>query len=84
MKVVKLDKRHKLYHNGFTHAFRFDRWNDEARVVENKITEKFKGQYSGKWQTYWGKAKIINQVRFRPYWIGVRNDAIITQVLLSI
>jgi hypothetical protein len=87
MKVVKLDGRHNLYRKGYTHAFRFNNWNDNARAVENALRNKvYKNDSwrSSNWDTFWGKANRDGYDRTRPYWIGVRNEAVVTQILLSL
>jgi hypothetical protein len=82
MKVVKLDNRHRLYKEGFTHAFRFTSWSDEARKIERVLSNKLGSQYAHwpKWKSHWGKAVPMGG---RPYWLGVREEKVITQVLLS-
>jgi hypothetical protein len=81
MKVIKLDGRHRLYKEGFTHAFRFNSWNDEALKVERVLSSKLGSQWAHwpKWKSHWGKSTASG----RPYWLGVREEKVITQVLLS-
>lgn len=78
MKVVKLDKRHKMYHLGFTHAVKFELWDPSSRKFENKLKELYPREWrntTGEWMTHWP--------RYKKYWIGVKNESTITQVLLS-
>lgn len=82
MKVVKLDNRHRLFKEGFTHAFRFTGWTDK----QQSISRYFEKQYGYSWNnekcygTYWGKRDTNGS---RVYWIGVRNETLITQALLA-
>jgi hypothetical protein len=93
MKVVKLNKTHKLYHKGFTHAFRgnfgaeheiFDICNYFERVYGSRRLDRNGPWYCGfgtsrmKVQTFNGGTYTTN-----PYWIAVRNEADITAALLA-
>lgn len=89
MKVIKLDRRHNLYRKGFTHALRFNNWdttvNNFEKVLQNKYPVNSSNWRNSMWETHWGKAvRTSRGGRSRPYWIGVKNEAILTQVLLSV
>ena len=91
MKVVKLDKRHRLFCKGMTHAIKFENDWDNQRRVENVLRDMYGWEYGNKnWDTFRGKVKInkdhwghING-RIHPYWIGVRNEADLSMILLKI
>ena len=85
MKVVKLNSRHTLYKQyGFTHALRFEGWATEVAKFERVAYERFGNQYANRalWKTHWTKPN--GRTRARPYWIGVQNEAMLTQLLLSV
>ena len=91
MKVVKLDKRHRLFRKGMTHAIKFENEWDKQRVVENALRDVYGWEYGNyHWDTFRGKVKIIRDrygmydSRVHPYWIGVRNEADLTMVLLKV
>jgi hypothetical protein len=87
MKVVKLDRRHHLHRKGYTYAFRFNNWSSEAQDIESVLRNKVYKNDSWRtsnWDTFWGKAKRNGYDRTRPYWIGVRNETVVTQILLSL
>lgn len=79
MKIVKLDRRHKMYHEGFRHAVKFALWDPSSRKFEDKLKELYPREWhnnSGEWMTHWPRYKV--------YWIGVKHESTITQVLLSL
>ena len=82
MKVIKLDRRHNLYHKGYQWAFKFDGWTSEAGTVERAV-KKLEG-YS--WNnTFWGKAgSKSNGFAPRPYHVGVKSESTATMVLLKV
>jgi hypothetical protein len=89
MKVVKLDKRHRLFRKGMVYAFKFNNeWEERARV-ESILRNMYGWEYGNDdWHTFRGKV-IINRndlmnVRTYPYWIGVKNEADITAVMLQL
>lgn len=92
MKVVKLDRRHRLFRRGMTHAFKFENDWDKQRVVENVLCDMYGWGCGNKnWDTFRGKVKIDRDVgdglfatRVHTYWIGVRNEADLTMVLLKV
>lgn len=91
MKVVKLDRRHRLFRRGMTHAIKFENDWDNQRRVENVLRDMYGWEYGNKnWDTFRGKVKINRDRwghldgRVHPYWIGVRNEADLTMVLLRV
>jgi hypothetical protein len=77
MKIVKLDRRHNLYHKGYTYAFRGPRWTPESNKIERAVKELEGWRWDN---TFWGKDKGLG----RPYYIGVRNESTATMVLLKL
>jgi hypothetical protein len=83
MKLVKLNKTHRLYHDGFTHAFRFDRYDNEASRLERLLHDRFGSsyQYNATWQLRFGhKPKSGGN---RVIWLGLKTESMATMVLLS-
>jgi hypothetical protein len=86
MKIVKLDKRHALYKEGFTVAFRLDSFYDKNRPLIDKTLCAMYGAahlYTNKvhmWGTHWGSITRLG----RTYWIGMRNEEDATMVLLGL
>ncbi len=77
MKLIKLDRRHNLYHKGYRYAFRVNRWDRDSHRVEQAVKE-FEGW---RWDcTFWGKPKDGS----RPYYIGMKNESTATMVLLKL
>lgn len=91
MKVIKLDKRHRLFRKGMTHAIKFENEWDKQHIVENVLRDMYGWEYSNdNWSTFRGKVKInrdrwgFSDGRVHPYWIGVRNESDLTMVLLKV
>lgn len=91
MKVIKLDSRHVLGRYGFTHAFRFDRENKQSDAVK-QVLYQIHGQDAQPWNRYW---HYNNQTApwgyyrapkkpSQPYWIGVKNPADVSAVMLML
>ncbi len=82
MKLIKLDRRHNLYHKGYTYAFLVDRWTEDSNKIE-KAVKKLEGF---RWDnTFWGKPSCkSNGYTRRPYYIGVKNESTATMALLSL
>lgn len=83
MRVVKLDRRHRLGKQGFTHAFRFERYGPELNIIEQHLAKKYGYSWNNEkcWGSYWGKQSSNGT---RIYWIGFRNENLVTQTLLSL
>ncbi len=77
MKLVKLDRRHNLYHKGYTYAFKLSRWSDNSHKIEKAVKELEGWRWDN---TFWGKPKEGS----RPFYIGVRNESTATMVLLKL
>ena len=73
MKVVKLNKKHRLFHEGCVVAIKFNSpWSKgamECRTELYKIDE-------SKWLTYRSGTN-------RPYWIGFKDEKMMTFLLLK-
>lgn len=83
MKLIKLDRRHNLYHKGYGLAFKFDGWNTHASMVEIAV-QRLEGYH---WNnTFWGKAirSEFGYIVVRPYYIAVKNESTATMVLLKV
>jgi hypothetical protein len=82
MKLIKLDRRHNLYHKGYTVAFVFERWSKECNQIESAVK-----QLEGyRWDnTFWGKSKMNKCLGYssRPYYVGVKNESTATMALLK-
>lgn len=90
MKIVKLDRRHRLFRNGMTYAFKFENDWANQRIVEDVLRKMYGWEYGNdNWNTFRGKIKINKDRwghldgRVHPYWIGVKNEADITAVMLQ-
>jgi hypothetical protein len=84
MKLIKLNKTHSLYRDGYTHAFRFSHFGPRAGDIEKMMERHFGGQY--KRDSLW-KAKFgyrSHRDGFRIYWIGMKSEAMATMVLLGV
>ena len=85
MKVIKLDRRHNLYHNGYRHAFLFEhgRWTSDANAVERAVKELEGFHWNN---TFWGKPRINPRLGYstRPYYVGFKNESTATMVLLKL
>ena len=88
MKVIKLHNKHVLGRFGFTHAFRFDCENKQSNDVKKALYQLHQDKQP--WNRYWhynnqtapwGYYKSPKKTK-TPYWIGVKNEADITAVLL--
>ena len=83
MKLLKLDRRHNLYHKGYRYAFLIDRWSSDSNKIENAVKE-LEGWH---WDsTFWGKAKFNKTLGYtaRPYYVGFRNESTATITMLKI
>ena len=83
MKLIKLDRRHRLYHRGYQYAFVVDRWTKESHKIESAIIDIEGHDYSN---TFWGKRKMDPSVGYvrRPYYIGFKKESTATLVALKI
>ena len=82
MKLIKLDRRHNLYHKGYRYAFLVERFTADSNRVEKAVKE----LEGWRWDcTFWGKPKTNTWgYTSRPYYIGFRNDSTATMALLKL
>ena len=85
MKVIKLNRRYKLYkEHGYQVGLKFDCWDTDARAVENICKEMFgcKQWDPGKsdWYEYFGKRVVFGST---PYWIMLRKESHLSMVMLK-
>jgi len=81
MKVIKLDRRHNLYHKGYRYAFLINRFTEESNKIEKAVKE----LEGWRWDmTFWGKPKK-NAWGYdsRPYYVGMKNESTATMALLK-
>ena len=78
MKIVKLDRRHHLYHKGYRYAFCTNYIDIDLSSFEIEWTvEELEGQSDN---IFCGKPKDGS----KPYYIGVKNESTITMTLLKL
>jgi len=91
-KVIKLDRRHKKYKDGFRYALRFNNGycresNACERILDNMYPyDESTYSPSDEWATSWGPFR--NRRGFnglaRFYYLNTRSESVITCVLLSL
>lgn len=85
--IVKLDRRHKKYKDGFTHAFRFEHGFCYDAIKCEQILQNMypdNRSYSANPDHFsysWGSNRAR---RPRIYWLNVKRESDITMVLLSL
>jgi len=82
MKVIKLDRRHNLYHKGYRYAFLVERFNSDSNKIERAIKELEGFRWDN---TFWGKSKFNRILGYtaRPYYVGFKNESTATMALLK-
>ena len=88
MKIVKLDKRHNAFHEGFTHALRHDRYNVDVHKVEQCLRDQyghegFERKCAKVWYGYFGPMTRYISENSKTYWIVFRNESDITMLFLK-
>ena len=82
MKLIKLDRRHNLYHYGYHWAFVGDRWSIDSKHIEIAVNrlEGFDWR-----RTFWSKAKVDRYTgrSVRNYYIGMKIESTATMALLK-
>jgi len=81
MKVIKLDKRHRTFKSGFTHALRFDSWCSDANEVVRYFDRVYPGSEHWKWTGHYGSMNAYT--RRSVYWICVKNEELLTMAILA-
>jgi hypothetical protein len=87
MKVIKLNHRFKRFNEGFTHAIRWDSWSyNKIGRYENFLADAYGyHQYrptTSSW--YAGFGTRSPKTGYKPYYIYVRNESMITAALLAV
>lgn len=86
MKVIKLNRRFKMYkEHGHQAGLRFDTWNQQAQAAEaalRQITQTGGWSRDNEWYSWVGQP--TRQFGTRPYFITVRDEQILSLVLLSL
>ena len=84
MKVIKLNRRYKVYkEHGYEAGLRFDSWGNKARVIEKTCRERL--ETSGYWPTnsiwhgYFGQRNVNGPT---PYFIMFQKESDLSFVLL--
>lgn len=84
MKVIKLNRRYKLFkQQSYQAGLRFDNWCDDARVIEKTCRERL--ETSGYWPTtsnwygYFGQRNVHGPT---PYFIMFQKESDLSFVLL--
>jgi hypothetical protein len=89
MKVVKLNRTHSLFAQGFTYAWRFQTWDVSRCTKIESILRNMHGycwdiRRAG-WTSRFGTwVQHPNHGATKTYWIAVRDPADITAVTLSL
>jgi hypothetical protein len=84
MKVIKLDRRFKAYKFGYTHAIKFPDFIDsDARKVASAFHDMYGWDYCYEkpYKGFYGKRD--KDTGHRPQYFAVKNESMITQVLLK-
>lgn len=86
MKVIKLNRRYRMFKDhGHQAGLRFYTWNMQAQAAERllrQLTTSGGWQPDGEWYAYTGKTS--SQFGARPYFITVRDPAVLSAVLISL
>ena len=84
-KIVKTHSRWKLKQDGFPIALRFESWGDCKDSGIERLCRDRLGQEAfwknGEWKGHWGSPRAGEP---RPYFVGFRNEAVISMILLSL
>lgn len=89
MKIIKLDKRHREYNNGFTHAVRFAPTDGHACcAIHDYFTKMYPRDYNSRRRAWehdkWASVSSKHPWPSRIHWVCVKNEALLTIALLSI
>lgn len=87
MKVIKLNRKFKKFHEGYTHAMRWDSWGDDgtSSVYEKYLSSVhgFHGYRRGyPWYSEFGTRD--RKTGCKPYYIYVKRESMITMALLVV
>jgi hypothetical protein len=86
MKIIKLNRRYKAFkEEGHTVGLRFDSWSAEAGPYEKYLTKMYGSQYAynhNVWRCGFGSRSGRNNPR--PYFITMRDEKVLTAMLLAV
>lgn len=86
MKIIKMNRRWKQFkEHQHQVAIRFNSWTEKAKLIEDKLRElTTTGGWtkSAEWYSYFGKSP--DAYRPRPYYITMRDESLMSAVLLSV
>jgi hypothetical protein len=80
VKLIKLNRRHHLFHRGYTYAFLDYGYHTKYAKFERAV-EELEGYRWDNSNRYWGKPI---KGRGPPYYIGMKHESTATLVLLKI
>jgi len=81
MRLVTLNKTHRLYHLGFVYAFRFNRKSVDALKLFAILNKSYPHHIDGKPSEY--RWKSYRSKMGKPFWIGVTHEEMLTFAILS-
>lgn len=86
MKIVKINKRYKLYSKGYTHVLRWNYYSSIVTPYEQALAELYGPE---KWWSDSSPWKHVNgkpagRWQERPYFIYVKDESMLTMLLLKI
>jgi hypothetical protein len=87
MKVIKLNRKFKRFHDGYTHAMRWDSWGySKIGNYENFLSDAYGHHHyrptASSWYSSFGTR--CRKTGFKPYYIYVRNESMITAAVLGV
>jgi hypothetical protein len=86
MKIIKLDKRFKMYKAGYTHAMRWTRW-EPAKI--NPYEDAMRKMYGEAWYSKGNSWTIqfgnkSKSAEYTPYYIYVKSESMLTMMMLKV
>jgi hypothetical protein len=87
MKVIKLNRRFKKFSEGFTHAMRWDSWSyNKIGHYENFLSDAYGYHHYRPTASSWyaGFGARSQATGYKPYYIYVRNESMITAAMLGV
>ena len=83
MKVIKLNRRYKLFkEHGYEAGLRFDAWGNKARAIEKTCRKRLGDSFiraDSDWYGYFGQRNVHGPT---PYFIMFRKESTLSFVLL--
>jgi hypothetical protein len=86
MKLLKLDRRHRLFREGWQYGYRFAGYgnnSDDIQKIERLLRDVAGSQYSKdpQWTIFW--SKTVHRDYGRLYWIGIRDRELAMMLKLA-